>query len=104
MPEKKQTPATNAKTTPTDDQAAGAAGSDDAAEDAAAEAEAFRAKAAKRIGKISLPKTEKDGTPIRKDGSFVMEEVACRPEHVIGFSIERNTAVTLDGVKHSLSA
>ena len=90
MADTKKTPAETAKST-----------ADDLAPEMteaekAAEVEAIKASAAKRIGK--------DGKPLRQDGRFVTEQVSCRPEHVIGFSVERGTAVTVDGVKHQLNA
>ncbi len=93
MADTKKTPAETAKST-----------ADDLAPEMteaekAAEVEAIKASAAKRIGKA-----DKDGKPLRQDGRFVTEQVSCRPEHVIGFSVERGTAVTVDGVKHQLNA
>ena len=98
MADTKKTPAETAKST-----------ADDLAPEMteaekAAEVEAIKASAAKRIGKVTVVKADKDGKPLRQDGRFVTEQVSCRPEHVIGFSVERGTAVTVDGVKHQLNA
>lgn len=102
MADTKKTPAEAAKST-ADDLAPEMTEAEKAAAKAA-EVEMIKAGAAKRIGKVTVVKTDKDGTPLRQDGRFVTEQVSCRPEHVIGFSVERGTAVTVDGVKHQLNA